>query len=74
MRLFDCQCKWRFIIGETHVYGPIYATGLPGHGGCYSQGRMMTVEQFGDDYSDCFYNAAMTNPANQVDHVHPFTD
>ena len=74
MRVFDCKCKWRFVIGETHVYGPVYAHDLPGHPGCYSQGRLMTAEQFADDYADCAYKAAMKNPANEVDHVHPFTD
>lgn len=77
MRVFDCQCDWRFIIGDTHVYGPIYevpwASRAAGES-VYSQGRLMTIEQFADNYADCAYNAAMTNTANQDEHVHPFTD
>ena len=57
MRVFDCCCKWRFVIGRKRVYGPIYAIGLPGHytgpQGCHTQGRMMTREEFDDWYADC---------------------
>lgn len=79
MRVFDCRCTWRFIIGDKQVYGPIYLHNLPGHftgdpGGCYTRGRLMTTEEFADQYGDCAYNAAMINPANVAEHVHPFTD
>ena len=57
MQVFDCSCKWRFIIGKKQVYGPIWAIGLPGHftgaTGCHTRGRMMTREQFEDEYADC---------------------
>lgn len=63
MRVFDCQCGWRYIIGETHVYGPLWDQGWN-----KNIGHLMTKEQFADDYSDCAYNAAMTNPANTEPH------
>jgi hypothetical protein len=59
VKLFDCPCKWRFLVGKKKVYGPIYAHDLPGHftgpSGCHTQGRMMSREQFEDDYADCAY-------------------
>lgn len=59
MIVFDCTCKWRFIVGKKQVYGPIWRIELPGHftgrHGCYTLGRMMSREQFADDYSDCEY-------------------
>jgi hypothetical protein len=55
--VFDCTCKWRFIVGKKRVYGPIYPIGLPGHyngeHGCHSRGRMLTREEFEENYSDC---------------------
>ena len=57
MKVFDCCCRWRFIIGHKRVYGPIYAIGLPGHftgpHGCHTQGRMMSRAEFDDWYADC---------------------
>lgn len=56
MKVFDCTCSWRFVVGRKHVYGPIYT--MPDHGhpySCYSQGRMMTRREFEDWYADCAY-------------------
>lgn len=58
MLVFDCECRYRFIVGKKHVYGPIFSHDLPGHftgdpGGCYTRGKMMTREEFEDDYPDC---------------------
>jgi hypothetical protein len=57
--VFDCGCKWRFIVGKKQVYGPIWRIELPGHftgrHGCYTLGRMMSREQFADEYADCEY-------------------
>ena len=57
MRVFDCSCEWRFIVGKKQVYGPIYPIGLPGHfngeHGCHARGRMMTRAEWEDSYSDC---------------------
>lgn len=55
MKLWDCQCTYRFLIGRTKVYGPIWPSGLPGHEQCYSQGRLMTRDEFEDQYADCDY-------------------
>lgn len=57
MKVHDCCCQWRFIIGKRRVYGPIYAIGLAGHftgpTGCHTQGRMITRMQFDIEYADC---------------------
>lgn len=57
MIVFDCTCKWRFIVGKKRIYGPIYPIGLPGHyngeHGCHSRGQMMGREEFEENYSDC---------------------
>ena len=59
MEVFDCSCSYRFIVGKKQVYGPIYAIGLPGHytgpHGCHARGRMMSREDFAEQYSDCAF-------------------
>lgn len=78
MRVFDCRCEWRFIIGGNSVYGPIYRQDWGGNHAeyhdCWSRGRLMSAEEFYDQYADCAYNAAMTNPDNQDDHERPWTE
>ena len=57
MKLFTCCCTWSFVTGKKQVFGPIYNVDLPGHftgpNGCMHVGRMMTREEFADDYADC---------------------
>lgn len=74
MRLFTCQCRWTYLISETHVFGPLFLGMYIADRPDYWRKKMMTAERFADEYADCAYNAMMTNPANQVEHVHPFTD
>lgn len=57
MKVFDCKCKYRFIVARKQVYGPIFAMDLPGHftgdNGCHHRGRLMSREDFEDQYADC---------------------
>lgn len=70
MQVFDCSCKYRFIVGKKQVYGPVYAFDLPGHfkgpNGCHSRGRLMSREQFEDDYGDCAYRYSLNQPDIQA--------
>lgn len=47
MKIFECQCKFKFIIGNKKVWGPIFDDGnaLAAH--------MMTLEEFEEQYGDC---------------------
>jgi hypothetical protein len=69
VRDFTCSCGWRFILCDHGVFGPMWDKGWR-----FRISRLMTIDEFADDYADCAYNAAMTNPKNQSVHVHPFTD
>lgn len=54
MRLFECCCKWKYIIGSKKVYGPIYPAGIGEFPELLSNTqRMMSREQFEDEYADC---------------------
>ena len=59
MMVFDCGCKWRFIVGKKQVYGPIHTMGPLGssgiHGLCYNRGSMMSRDVFARDFADCEY-------------------
>ena len=55
MRLVKCCCDWSFIIGRKHVYGAIYPAGLGQFPDLLSNTqRIMTREQFKEDYNDCW--------------------
>jgi hypothetical protein len=43
--VFDCECKYRFIIGNKKIYGPI---------GPDLKARMMTHLEWIEDYGDCY--------------------
>ena len=49
---FECSCKWRFIVGKQKVFGPIFS-GPGEHAAYHAVGRMMSREQFEDEYADC---------------------
>lgn len=71
MHVFDCECEWRFVVGDDRVYGPIFR-GPGEHKDYFSRGRLMTREEFEDDYADCAYRYELTERAALP--VHPFTD
>jgi hypothetical protein len=54
MRLFRCCCGWSYVIGRKKVYGPIYPMGIGTYPGALANTqRMMTREQFAENYADC---------------------
>jgi hypothetical protein len=54
VRLFACCCEWSYVIGKRRVYGPIYRCGIGDFPEMLaSSQRMMTREQFEDEYADC---------------------
>jgi hypothetical protein len=57
MKLFTCCCGWSFVVRKKRVFGPMYELGSLGHfsgpNGCHHAGRMMTREEFADEYADC---------------------
>lgn len=50
MQEFVCHCKWTYIIGEKHVYGPIFEDRTA------HLARMMPRQEFEDGYTDCAYD------------------
>lgn len=54
MVLFTCTCDWKFIVGSKQVFGPMFC-GPGEHSHYWHLGRMMTREQFKDEYADCAY-------------------
>jgi hypothetical protein len=68
MKLFKCDCGYQYIVGDEDVFGPIIAV-------CESSGkesttkfhlgRMMSREDFDEDYSDCARNL-LTTTAQEV--------
>lgn len=54
MRQFTCTCDWIFIIGKKRVFGPIFR-GPGEHQHYWHVGRMMSREDFEDQYADCAY-------------------
>lgn len=56
MELWECHCKWRFVISIYHmkVYGPIIKMGI----GDYPDSlmniqRLMDIEEWRNEYADC---------------------
>ena len=54
MRKFTCTCEYVFIVGKKRVFGPMFS-GPGEHQHYWHVGRMMSREQFEDEYSDCAY-------------------
>ena len=58
MKEFVCQCQWTWIIDlpKAKVFGPIYMNvwSDPNLEPFLHIGRERTMEEFMDDYSDCY--------------------
>jgi hypothetical protein len=54
VKLFTCTCEWVFVVGRKRVFGPMFP-GPGEHNAYWHVGRMMTREQFADEYADCAY-------------------
>lgn len=65
LELFTCTCDWVYVVGRREVFGPMFRNSAEDASRGWHVGRMMTREQWADEYADCAYRLELGLGARQ---------